>query len=110
LSAERRLKRAVASAVIAFSAAACGPPPPTTHAVEIRTFVFGPDTIRVRLGDTVSWTNHDLFPHTATAEGGEWDTGAITENKAGRWVPERRGSHPYVCAYHPTMRGMVVVE
>jgi plastocyanin len=61
------------------------------------------------VGDTIVWTNHDLVPHTATAAGGGWDTGALAQNATGQWIATA-GIHPYVCAYHPTMRGVIQVE
>lgn len=95
---------------LALLLAGCGGGRGTTaHAVEIRGFVFAPDTVVAAVGDTVVWTNHDVVPHTATRSGGP-DTGQIDANGSGRWVVEAAGTHDYVCAYHPTMRGTVVVR
>ena len=103
-----------AAALLLLSlAAACGGGErrAASHAVEIRAFRFAPDTLAVSPGDTVVWTNHDVVPHTATSAGGGWDTGEIAGGASGRIVvPERRGTHPYVCAFHPTMKGVLVVR
>jgi len=29
------------------------------------------------VGDTLVWSNRDVVPHTATADGGGWNTGSI---------------------------------
>jgi plastocyanin len=60
-------------------------------------------------GDTVVWTNADVVPHTATLAQG-WDTGQIGANASGRIVAGQAGTYAYVCAYHPTMRGTLIVR
>ncbi|HEX6373273.1 MAG TPA: cupredoxin family copper-binding protein [Longimicrobium sp.] len=103
--------RAAACAVLAL-AAGCGGggAGPTAHPVEIRAFRFAPDTLVAAPGDTVVWTNADVVPHTATAAEGGWDTGQIGANASGRIVAGEAGTYPYVCAYHPTMRGTLIVR
>lgn len=94
----------------ALAVAACaGSPPPRAHALDIRGFAFLPDTITVPVGDTLVWTNHDVVPHTAT-RAGEWDTGPVAASASGRWVATQPGTHDYICAFHPTMKGTVVVR
>lgn len=101
------MTRAAACAALAL-AAACGGGPPAAHPVEIRGFRYLPDTVVAAPGDTVVWTNADVVPHTATARG--WDTGQIGAGASGRIVAERPGTYPYVCAYHPNMRGTLIVR
>ena len=38
------------------------------HAVAIHRFAFEPATLTISRGDTVTWTNRDTAPHTATAD------------------------------------------
>jgi Plastocyanin len=40
-----------------------------THEVVIQGLQYVPETITVRRGDVVVWTNKDPFPHTVTAPG-----------------------------------------
>lgn len=82
------------------------------HEVEVRIahFVFGPERIEIFVGDSVTWTNEDLAPHTATAEDGAWDTGALERGGAGRITFETVGEHRYFCAFHSHMRGAVLVR
>lgn len=105
-SAHRALRWAAATLL----AAACGGSQPASHAVEIRAFRFLPDTVEVAAGDTVVWTNHDLVPHTASGPRGAWDSGRIDARGSARWVAGEPGTHEYLCAYHPTMRAVVVVR
>jgi plastocyanin len=91
-------------------AAACGRPAPRSHTVEIRGFAYLPATLQVAAGDTVVWVNRDVVPHTATQDGRGWDSDTLSVGEAWRLVAAGRGSQPYYCAFHPTMRGELVVR
>lgn len=82
---------------------------PAVHTVRIAAFAFGPVRLEIRTGDTVEWVNEDLVPHTATAAGGGWDTGGLRTGDAGSVSFRVPGTHAYRCAYHPQMRGEIVV-
>ena len=90
-----------------------------THTVEIRGMEFHPAELTVAVGDTIVWINRDIVPHTATANGGgaggqggytKWDTGALTQDKTGRYVAQRAGVVRYSCTFHPTMHGKLTVR
>ena len=83
---------------------------PHTHEVAIRDFVFDPDTLRIAVGDTVIWRNHDFAPHTATATSKSWDSNTIAADQSWSSATFRAGRYQYLCALHPNMRGMLVVE
>jgi plastocyanin len=91
-------------------AAACARPAPRSHTVEIRGFAYLPATLQVAAGDTVVWINHDVVPHTATRDGRRWDSGSINAEQTWRWIAASPGSQPYYCAFHPVMRGTLVVR
>lgn len=79
--------------------------------IEIRDLTFGPKRLDVTVGDSLVWVNHDLFPHTATADGAAgWDTGSIPASESRGAVARRPGTYDYFCRVHPTMHGRVVVH
>jgi hypothetical protein len=80
------------------------------HAVAISDFSFSPGTVTVAVGDTVTWTNSDAQDHTATADGGSFDTGTLGNGESGTVTFSTAGSFPYHCTIHPQMTGTVVVE
>ena len=82
---------------------------PREHKVEITNFLFVPATINARSGDTITWTNRDIVPHTATGEGGSWDTGSINMNESKSLVVTADMVSGYICRFHPTMKGSVDV-
>ena len=81
-----------------------------THTVIMEAVAFQPPTITVNAGDTVMWTNKDAFPHTATAQDKSFDSGEIAAGKSWKLVAKQKGTFGYVCAYHPTMKGTLVVK
>lgn len=101
---------AVLAAVWLALTAGCGLPVPRSHTVEIRGFAYLPATLQVAVGDTVVWINRDAVPHTATRDGRRWDSGSIEAEQAWRLIAALPGSQPYYCAFHPVMRGELVVR
>ena len=100
------------AALLCLLAAGCGgeagAPAPSAHVVEMRNFGFSPAQLSVSEGDTVIWRNADILPHTATS-GSAWDSGSIPAGGGEwRWVATP-GEFPYLCTFHPTMRGQITV-
>jgi len=85
-------------------------PPPRRHDVAMRNFGFEPAVLTVGVGDTISWTNHDVVPHTATARDSLWDSQSIAPDGTWRLVARRPGTYTYLCVFHPTMRGTIEVR
>ncbi len=77
----------------------------------INNYTFVPATVTVHPGDTVTWTNQDSIPHTATAlDGKTFDSGAIDPGSSWSFVFAKAGDYTYRCAIHPDMRGAVTVK
>jgi plastocyanin len=91
------------------SPAASGAGATSTSAVEINDFAFNPATIEVPVGTTVTWTNQDSAPHTATADDGSFDTGRLDQGQRGSVTFDQPGTYTYICTFHPNMKGTVVV-
>lgn len=82
---------------------------PQTHTIVIEGMRFVPETLTVRRGDRIVWRNRDLVPHTATASG-VFDSKSIAADGAWTYVARRAGTLPYVCSFHPTMKGALTVQ
>ena len=78
--------------------------------VGIRDFVYVPADLTVNAGTTVTWVNFDSAPHTASGTSGDWDTGRLDRNERAAVVFDTPGSFPYICIYHPNMKGVVTVR
>lgn len=77
--------------------------------VAIQNFEFDPQEIEVALGTTVTWTNQDQVPHTATNTDGEFDTGTLEDGGSGSYTFDTAGRFEYVCIFHANMAGVVTV-
>jgi plastocyanin len=96
---------------LVFGLLACTRAPQTqTHEIAIRNFGFLPDTLRLHEGDSVIWRNYDFAPHTATAANHAWDSGSLATNASWGRTSLGVGQHAYICAFHPNMTGVLVVE
>lgn len=82
---------------------------PTTHRVVIEKFAFVPASITIKAGDRVEWINRDIVPHTATDGEGDWDTANLVKGATGAISFSGSGTWAYFCAYHPNMRGEIIV-
>jgi plastocyanin len=81
-----------------------------THSIVIRSFQYVPAKLVVQQGDTVVWTNEDIVPHTATAQGKGLDSGSIGARQSWRYTADKKGTYAYDCTFHPSMKGTLVVR
>jgi plastocyanin len=114
VSLPRLLLPAAAALAATVLAAGCGgaggggPAVATDHVSMAKSYRFDPDVIRIKAGDTVTWTNNDNFTHTVKVDGEE-------DHKVGRGDSvsikfDKPGSYHYVCTLHSKdMDGTVVV-
>ena len=80
-------------------------------AVDIRDFSYDPDPVEVAVGDTVTWTNQDGVPHTATARNRDvLQSGPIAPGESFSQTFEEAGEFPYFCEFHAGMAGTILVE
>ena len=92
------------------------PAPPAAAAeavpVTIRNFAFDPATVQIRTGQAVTWTNRDPVAHTATAtdDPKTFDSGNLNTDQEFTFVFDQPGTFPYICIYHPYMKGTIEVS
>jgi amicyanin len=86
-------------------------PATATGSVTIKEFAFGPATVTVKVGDTVTWTNEDQDPHTVTSQDKSGPLRSATMNNGDTYQYKftKAGSYAYLCTIHPFMTGTVVV-
>lgn len=99
---------AIAASLV--SAGATNDASPRRYVVEIQNFKFRPATLSIRPGDTVTWINRDIAPHTATKESNAWDTGNLIKDQSNEIAFSSPGTTSYFCRYHPNMRGGITVS
>jgi plastocyanin len=85
-------------------------PSAATAEVKIDNFVFGPQTVTVPVGTTVTWTNHDDIPHTVVSTDGVFKSKVRDTDEKFSYTFTKPGTYPYYCSVHPKMTGTVVVK
>ena len=107
--------RGGAAALFALASVACAAPSwaagasAPAHTVVMENMQFSPQTVTVKRGERVVWTNKDLVPHTATAAK-VFDSRNVAPNASWSYVARKPGRYDYVCTLHPTMKATLVVE
>ncbi len=82
----------------------------TGKAVDIKNFAFAPATITVKVGDSISWTNNDSMPHSASSDNGSFDTGILQTGQSKSITFTKAGTFTYHCSVHGSMKGTVIVQ
>ena len=83
-----------------------------TNEVAIQGYMFTPMVIKVKVGTTVTWTNHDGVNHTVTADTNSTDAPSsmdIEHGKSYTFTFKKAGTYTYHCFPHPFMHGTVEV-
>ena len=78
--------------------------------VGIDNFSFGPETITVPVGATVTWVNHDDVPHTVTSVDKRFASPTLDTDGRFSQTFTAAGTYAYYCAVHPHMTGKVIVK
>jgi len=92
-------------AAVLFAAAATAASAKVVR-IDIEKLVFTPKEVTVEVGDTIEWTNKDVFAHTATADDKSWEV-VLAPHATGTYVVESAGIVGYFCRFHPNMRGKI---
>ena len=82
----------------------------TTNAVTISDFQFTPASLTVPVGTKVTWTNNGPSNHTATANGGAFDSGTLAKGQSFSFTFASAGTFAYHCSIHPFMAGSIIVS
>ncbi len=77
--------------------------------VIIKDYAYRPDTVTVKAGTEITFTNEDQTAHTATANSGAWNTGTIDPGHSATVKLVKPGVYPYHCIFHAFMTGTVTV-
>lgn len=78
------------------------------HTVAINSMSYGAIPSGLKVGDTITWVNHDTVPHTVTARDRSFDL-RVNPGKSARMTLQKAGAIPFYCILHSTMRGTLQV-
>ncbi|HEY3827883.1 MAG TPA: plastocyanin/azurin family copper-binding protein [Solirubrobacteraceae bacterium] len=81
-------------------------------AIAYRNIAINPDTIRVKVGSTLKWTNYDPVEHNVTSKSGpiKFASPDFGEGHSVEFKMTKPGVIHYLCTIHPaTMNGTIEV-
>jgi plastocyanin len=79
-------------------------------AVKIDNFSFGPASLTVVAGTTVTWTNQDDVPHTVVSDEKLFKSKALDTDDKYSYTFTKPGTYNYFCSVHPKMTAKIVVQ
>jgi plastocyanin len=84
--------------------------PVANSEIKIDNYSFGPQTITVPVGTTVTWINQDDIPHTSVSTEGVFKSKVMDTDEKFTYTFTKAGTYPYYCTIHPKMTGTIVVK
>ena len=79
--------------------------------VSIADFLFGPEKVEVKPGQSISWTNTDDSPHQVTVQASSTlRTPVILKGQSTTIQFKDAGLYDYICGLHPGMKGKIEVR
>jgi plastocyanin len=78
--------------------------------ISIEGFSFKPNSLTIKKGQVVIWTNNDSVNHTVTAKDGSFTSPALKKGETFSYTFNTPGTFNYSCSIHPSMSGTVIVE
>jgi plastocyanin len=96
----------------AKSCSAAGQQKTEAPEVKIDNFSFGPSTLTVSVGTTVTWTNRDDIPHTVVSSDDPkvFKSKVLDTDEKFSFKFDTAGTYPYFCSIHPKMTAKVIVQ
>jgi plastocyanin len=78
--------------------------------VTMKDIAFKPSSLKVKVGDTVTWVNEDAVEHNVTATtGAKFRSELFGKGKTYEYKATKAGTIKYVCTVHPGMEGTLTV-
>jgi plastocyanin len=84
----------------------------TGNAIRIQDFSYSPSPLTVSPGQTVTVSNKDSATHTVTSVGAvKFLTGSVSGGGTATFTaPSAPGTYHYICDFHSSMKGTLVVK
>ena len=91
---------------VGLVALAIAPAEAARHEVKIEQYAYGPSSMNITQGDTVTWTNLDSVEHDVVVTSGPESFRSPMLSKGQSWSHTftTPGSYSYICSVHPDMR------
>jgi plastocyanin len=93
------------------SSGGSGTPVAGQAAVVMQNTQFQPNSLTVKVGTTVTWTNKESLQHTVTSDTGLFDSGLLSQGGTFSYTFTKAGEYSYYCTPHRGlgMTGKIIV-
>ena len=78
--------------------------------VIIDNYAFSPVSLKVKVGTTVTFVNHDDDAHTVDSTQGKFKSSTLNKGDRFDFRFTEAGEYPFYCRFHPKMTGKVIVQ
>lgn len=78
--------------------------------VAIQGSKFSQQTLKIKSGTKVTWTNMDQAPHNVKSSDGTLDSPDLFKGDSWSFTFTTKGTYNYICGIHPSMKGSITVE
>jgi plastocyanin len=78
------------------------------YTITMSNMAFGAIPSGLKVGDTITWVNHDTVIHSITARDHSFDI-RLNPGQSGKLTLMTAGTIPIYCLFHPNMRGSLTV-
>ena len=92
-----------------FPSQAQAAPAGGANEVAVSGFAFGPGTLKITVGQKVTWVNADDTPHQISVVGSSQRSELMLKGQSASLQFDAAGNIAYVCGLHPTMKGSIEV-
>lgn len=75
----------------------------------IRRNTYVPDTMTVKIGDTVTWINEETYGHDVKSDDGLFRSPKMATGEKFSYTFMKEGTYTYICSIHPFMRAQIIV-
>lgn len=84
----------------------------STASVDMMGYKFSPANLTIKVGDTVTWTNHDTAPHNVVISDGpvKFTSPTLNTGETYTYTFTVAGKYDYYCSIHPDMQASITVE
>lgn len=78
------------------------------NAVLLKGFAFTPAEMTINKGETVTWTNEDSATHDVASD--TFKSDSMKKGDTFSYTFNETGTFDYICSFHPSMKGTVIVQ
>lgn len=78
--------------------------------ISITRNTFVPDSVTIKVGETVTWVNNESYAHDVVSDDGLFRSPKLATGEKFSYTFMKEGTYTYICGIHPFMHATVIVS